>query len=114
MILDVLVLSALVALGLLIAFCKMSWTARLWLLSHPMTVDALTFAALTAIHWGTFTGVMVGGTAALLCQIMLSIGRSMFGHVDKARHYHKGLFDMWHHIAPPAPQMPITDKRNFL
>jgi hypothetical protein len=71
-----------VGLGLLIMFWKMGWRKRMWLLSNPLSVDIIIFVALTAIHWGTFSGLMVAAVGALFCSVTLSIGRFVFGHVE--------------------------------
>lgn len=76
----------LVALGLLITFMKLSWKARLRMLSHPVAMDVLIFVALTLIHWGTFTGVMAATIGALVCSLMLGAGRKLFGHMHKGKY----------------------------
>lgn len=73
----------LVAMGLTVTFWKLSWNARLWMLSHPVLMDAIVFIGLIAIHWGTFSGVMAATVGALMCSLMLGFGRWMFGHKVK-------------------------------
>ena len=71
-----------VALGLLFTFFKCSWKARMWMLSHPLTMDIIIFVLLNILHMGTFSGVMVAATGALICSGMISLGRYVYGHVD--------------------------------
>lgn len=75
-----------VGLGLLTMFWKMSWRWRMRLLSNPLAVDVLVFVFLTAIHWGTFSGLMVAAVGALFCSLTLSIGRWLFGHVTRGQY----------------------------
>jgi hypothetical protein len=75
-----------VGLGLLVMFWKMSWKWRMRLLSNPLAVDIIIFVALSAMHWGTFSGLMVAAVGALFCSIVLSLGRLMFGHVERGQY----------------------------
>lgn len=84
-----------VALGLIMWFAKCSWRMRMRILSYPLLIDITVFAVLTAIHWGTFTGVMAATIGALMCSILLSLGRKAFGHMD-GRTYVRGMWDVQH------------------
>lgn len=75
-----------VAIGLLVVFVKLSWKARLRMLSHPVAMDMLIFIALTILHWGTFSGVMVATIGALVCSLMLGAGRWAFGYMQRGEH----------------------------
>lgn len=86
-------LGILVALGLLVTLAKLPWKAKMWVISHPLTIDAMVFIALTAVHWGTFSGVMVATIGAFFCSVVLSIARWLCGHVDNNR-YFPGKFNM--------------------
>ena len=82
-----------VGLGMLFIMAKMSWNWKLRLLSNPATIDIVVFIALTAIHWGTFSGVMVAAVGALFCSMVLSLGRYCFGYVE-AGQYCPGIWDV--------------------
>lgn len=86
-----------VALGLVMWFFKCSWKNRIRLLSYPLTIDITVFAALTAIHWGTFSGVMAATIGALMCSILLTLGRKAFGHMD-GKKYVPGMWNISHHL----------------
>lgn len=75
-----------VGLGLLVMFAKMSWRWRMRLLSNPLVMDMGIFLILTTIHWGTFSGLMVAAVGALFCSIVLSLGRVLFGHVERGQY----------------------------
>jgi hypothetical protein len=75
-----------VAVGLMVTFWKLSWRARLIMLSHPLAMDIGVFALLNWIHWGTYSGVMVAAVGALACSLMLSAGRWAFGYMSAGRH----------------------------
>lgn len=75
-----------VALGLVFMFCKLSWRARLRLLSYPLLLDLAVFVGLNALHWGTFSGVMVAAFGALMCSALISIGRWLFGYTTSGRY----------------------------
>lgn len=75
-----------VGLGLLVMFWKMNWKWRMRLLSNPLVVDVFIFIALTTVHWGTFSGVMVAAVGALFCSLVLSLGRWVFGHIEVGRY----------------------------
>lgn len=76
-----------VALGLLFTFFKLSWRTRLKMLGFPLAVDIIVFVALNLIHWGTFSGVMVAATGALVCSAMLSLGRWSVGYIEKGIYF---------------------------
>jgi len=75
-----------VALGLIFMFFKLSWRRRLQMLGFPMAMDVGIFVILNWIHWGTFSGLMVAATGALVCSALISIGRSMFGYIERGRY----------------------------
>ena len=82
-----------VALGLLVTLAKLPWKWKLRLVSNPLAVDVIVFVALTTIHWGTFSGVMVATVGALFCSIVLSIARKAIGHID-GNTYRRGWIDV--------------------
>lgn len=82
-----------VGLGLLVMFAKLGWQGRMRLLSNPLAADVAIFVLLTLTHWGTFSGVMVAAVGALFCSVMLSIGRYVYGYVERGI-YHPGLFNV--------------------
>jgi hypothetical protein len=71
-----------VALGLIILYAKTSWRTRLWINSHPVLMDVLVFIGLNALHWGTFSGLMVAAVGALFCSLTISVARKWFGYID--------------------------------
>lgn len=75
-----------VAVGLLVTFCKLSWRGRLRMLSYPLAMDLFVFFGLTWLHWGTYTGVMVATVGALTCSLALGAGRWAFGYIEKGKH----------------------------
>ena len=75
-----------VGLGLLVMLWKMNWVWRIRILSSPLTIDLVVFIAFTAIHWGTFSGVMVAAVASLFCSLTLSLGRWAIGYVEKGKY----------------------------
>lgn len=82
-----------VAIGLLFIFLKCSWPVRMMFLSNALAADIMVFFILNALHWGTFSGVMVAATGSLICSGMLSIGKWLFGY--KIGHiYHVGKYDV--------------------
>jgi hypothetical protein len=76
-----------VAVGLLFMFFKCSWKMRMKMLSYPLAMDIIIFIALNILHWGTFSGVMVAATGALICSGLLSLGRWAFGYVEKNKYF---------------------------
>ena len=84
-----------VAAGLLLTFFKLSWKGRAWILSHPLLMDIVTFVLLNILHAGTFSGVMVAATGALVCSGLLSLGRKVFGYCEGQLY-----FPGWHDISP--------------
>jgi hypothetical protein len=65
---------AVICLGLVMWFSRTSWRTRMWLLSHPLALDILTFVVLVLLHWGTFSGVMAATVGALMVSVMLTCG----------------------------------------
>lgn len=88
---------AIVALGLIMWFMKCSWRTRMRILSHPLAIDLTVFAFLTAIHWGTFSGVMAATIGAVMCSILLTCGRKCFGYMEHKR-YKPGIWNVEHLI----------------
>lgn len=82
-----------VALGLIFMFFKLSWRARLRMLGVPLALDVATFVFLNILHWGTFSGVMVAATGALVCSALISIGRKTVGYIARGV-YFPGYFNM--------------------
>lgn len=84
-----------VALGLIFMFFKLSWKLRLRMLGHPMLMDLGVFVLLNWIHEGTFSGVMVAATGALVCSALISFGRKVFGYIERGRYVagHMDVFD---------------------
>lgn len=82
-----------VGIGLLVTLCKMNWKWRMRTLSAPLLIDAIVFVFLIAIHWGTFSGVMVATIGALTCSLVLSGARKVYGFIESGR-YIPGYFDV--------------------
>lgn len=70
-----------VAVGLIAMFCKLGWRARLRMLSHPLALDVAVFVLVSALHWGTYSGMMVAAIAALTCSMCVTLGRKLFGFI---------------------------------
>lgn len=83
-----------VACGLILTFCKLPWTWRIWMLSKPLQMDLGIFVFLNVLHWGTFGGLMVAATGALVCSGCISIGRYLFGYVNAANQYIPGVVEV--------------------
>ena len=82
-----------VGLGLLVTLFKLSWTWRLRVLSKPLLMDAIVFIGLIALHWGTFSGVMVATIGAFVCSLVLAVGRKLYGHIEHGN-YVPGVFNV--------------------
>ena len=82
-----------VALGLLIVLVKLPWVWRLRILSNPIKVDIAIFIGLFLLHEGTYSGVMVATLGALICSVVLSLGRWLFGHTVNSS-YEPGIFNI--------------------
>lgn len=86
-----------VALGIIVTMFKVSWKTKVWMTSHPVLMDVVIFVALTLIHWGTFTGVMVATIGAFVCSIVLSMARLLFGFKRNGV-YHQGYINVAHKL----------------
>lgn len=82
-----------VALGLIVTLAKLPWRQKLWMTSHPLLMDVVVFVALTTVHWGTFSGVMVATVGALFCSLTLSAARKAIGHIENGT-YIRGWRDV--------------------
>jgi hypothetical protein len=82
-----------VGIALLISMAKMSWTWKMRVLSNPLLIDAIVFAFLIVLHWGTFSGVMVATIGAMVCSLILAAGRKTHGHIESGD-YKPGYFDI--------------------
>lgn len=86
-----------VGIALLISLAKMPWPWKLRILSNPLLMDAIVFAFLIVLHWGTFSGVMVATIGAMTASLVLSAGRKAVGHMDKGK-YVPGVLNMSHKL----------------
>lgn len=82
-----------VGIGLIVMLAKLSWRGKMIVLSNPLAMDIAVFVLLTALHWGTFSGLMVAAIGALFCSITLSVGRWLFGYVEHGS-YRPGYFNI--------------------
>jgi hypothetical protein len=84
-----------VALGLVFTFFKLGWKTRLQMLGRPLLMDLVVFVGLNALHWGTFSGVMVAAVGALVCSALISIGRKSVGFISKGKYFpgHLNVFN---------------------
>lgn len=82
-----------VAVGMLFTFLKLGWKKRMWCLSRPLFCDIVIFIGLNILHWGTFSGVMVAATGAMVCSGMLTLGRWTYGYMEE-RMYYPGIMDV--------------------
>lgn len=88
-----------VALGLVVWWSNCGWGTRLWLLSHSLFVDLAIFTFLTAVHWGTFSGVMAATVGALIASLMLKGARAIYGFKKDGK-YVPGVVSIEHLINP--------------
>lgn len=86
-------MGVIVGIGLLVTLVKCNWSVRMWILSHPVFMDALIFIALCLLHWGTFSGVMVATIGALTCSLVISGATKIYGSVQNGV-YVPGYFDV--------------------
>ncbi len=86
-----------VCFGLVMWFLRCKWKTRIKLLSYPLVLDIAVFVLLTAIHWGTYTGVMAATIAALMTSLLISIGRKLFGYFANG-YYVRGMIDVTEHL----------------
>jgi hypothetical protein len=89
-----------VSLGLLVILAKLDWKKKIWVISHPLTMDIGVFILLTLIHWGTFSGVMVATVGALFTSLTLSLMKWLYGHIENNR-YFPGVFNILDKIKDP-------------
>lgn len=83
-----------VGIALLFTMAKMTWYWKLRLLSNPFIVDVVVFAFLCILHWGTFSGVMAATVGAMVCSLVLSAGRKLYGYKNKLGDYTPGYFNI--------------------
>ncbi len=87
-----------VGLALLFTLGKMSWPWKLRVLSNPLMVDVFVLVLLMALHWGTFSGVMVATIGAFACSVILSMGRWLIGFNAHGK-YVPGKINIAHKLA---------------
>lgn len=80
-----------------------------------VSMDLAIVVLLNAIHWGTFTGVMVAATGALISSGMLSLGKWTCGHVNQQGYYLPGLFDLSKQLGidQPLVTLPPPESSHF-
>lgn len=86
-----------VGIGMLITLFKMNWRWRMRVLSNPVKVDIALFILLIALHGGTFSGGMAATIGALVCSLVLSAGRYLFGFIERGDYVH-GVLNVSHKL----------------
>lgn len=76
-----------VFLGLCGLFVKLPPRARLLCLGKPLHMDLGITVGTYLLHMGTFSGVMSAAVAGLLCSGFISLGRYLFGYIEKNTYY---------------------------
>jgi multisubunit Na+/H+ antiporter MnhB subunit len=76
-----------VAFGLVMTFFKMRWETRLKMLGRPLLWDVLIFVGLNALHWGTFSGLMVAAVGAAAASLTFSALRFTVGWMEGSLYY---------------------------
>lgn len=83
---------AIVFFGFLFLFIKLPRRWQLKLLGRGLAVDIVVSVVAYALHWGTFTGVMVAAVACMLVSIFTSAARKLIGYIDSQGKYHAGIW----------------------
>ena len=73
--------------GLLLLFIKLPRRAALRLLAYPLALDLSASVLAYIIHWGTFSGVMAAAVTGLMTSGFTSVGRWLFGWIDRTGHH---------------------------
>lgn len=91
----VFVFGAIILLGLVLILLKLPAQVSLWLLGHHTLLDIAVTGITLWIHWGTMTGLMSAAMAGLMCSLLTSGGRRLFGYIKHGR-YFRGLLNLQH------------------
>lgn len=68
-----------IVLGFAFIAAKLPRGVLLWLLGHDILVDLAVTAVTLWIHWGTMTGLMAAALAGMICSLMTTFGRKLYG-----------------------------------
>lgn len=83
-----------VGIGLLTTIAKLPAKWKLWVLSHPITMDVIVFLFMAALHGGSATALLTAGVASTFCSLSLSAGRRIYGYHNKSGQYVRGYFNL--------------------
>ena len=86
-----------VGLGLLAILFKAKPKIKVAIVSNPVVTDIVVFTGLAVIHAGTYSGIMVATIGALVCSVVLSIAKRVWGYntkVNGRKVYMRGMVDM--------------------
>lgn len=89
----VLIFGLVIFIGLALVLVKLPTRITLRLLNHCVAVDIAVTLLVLWIHWGTMTGLMSATVAGIICSIVTSAARKLFGHIQGGRYY-PGLYTL--------------------
>ena len=77
-------------IGIALILLKLPTRTALWLLGKHIWLDLAVTALTLWIHWGTMTGLMSAAVAGMMCSLITSLARRVFGYISNGR-YHPGV-----------------------
>jgi hypothetical protein len=90
-------MGCIVGLGLLAILFKSPPKVKVAIVSNPVVTDVVVFTGLAVIHAGTYSGIMVATIGALVCSVVLSVAKRIWGYYVRRggrKLYMRGYIDM--------------------
>lgn len=72
-------------LGFIFLFIKLPSRITLRALGRPLLLDLSITILATALHWGSFSGVIIGGLAGMMASIFSTCARFAVGYIDSIK-----------------------------
>lgn len=69
-------------LGFIFLFIKLPSRITLRALGKPLALDLSITILATVLHWGSFSGVIIGGLAGMMASIFSTSARFLVGYID--------------------------------
>lgn len=75
-------LAFLIFLGFIFLFIKLPSRITLRVLGKPLALDLVVTILAISVHWGSFSGVMIGAIAGMLTSVFTTCARFLVGYID--------------------------------
>lgn len=96
--------------GLLFVGVKLPRRYILVALHYGAVVDVVASILLYVLHWGTYSGLMAAAAAGMMCSVVTTVARKLFGEIDDGK-YKRGFIKINPQMKSSTPKSLNQDKK---